>query len=203
MKKLVRSENFARRLIAARVEHGKKQYEVAEAMDVSPVTMNRFEKGERTPDVMQIKKLAEYIPVDLNWLIAGKTYRPGIPIHVERIEDQNVTDDEDGKIVNIEKRILVPGCANAEEAYQITDWSMSPRILKNDYVLVDRETPAVGDLVVYRDDHWKVKIGWLRAFTGEGERYLVAENQEYGRIEESKCHVIGRVVSSLRIDRYL
>lgn len=201
MKKLIRSENFARRLIAARVEHGKKQYEVAEAMNVSPVTMNRFEKGERTPDVMQIKELAGYIPIDLNWLITGETYRLGVPIHVERVD--HVVRDEEGKIVNLEKRILVPGCENSEEAYQVTDWSMSPRILKNDYVLVDRETPAVGDLVAYRDDHWKVKVGWLRAFNGEGERYLVAENQEYGRIEESKCHIIGRVVSSLRIDRYL
>jgi len=199
MKKTVRSEDFAHRLVETRQKQKLQQKDVARSIGVTPVTMNRFEKGERTPDVMQMKDLVEIMPVDLNWLITGRVFKnaganeekPGVAGVV--IFQGGVPKGE----------ILVPGCKGAIDAFQVMGMSMAPRILENDYVLVDRETPSVGDLVAYRDEYFQEKVGWLRAAGGDGEQYLVPENPGYVRESEEKCFIKGRVVCSVRVNHYL
>ena len=204
MKKVERCENFAKRLVEAREEHGVMAKDVAKFIGVTSGTMSRFENGVRTPDAMQIKQLAEILPVNLNWLITGRGCKDsrltgeeqGVPVYHSQRDHIKKGGDK-------EQNILIPEVKGATESYQVQDMFMSPRIMENDYVLVDREEPSIGDLVAYRNEYYDVQVGWLRAVGGDGERYFVPENPEYSRVPTSKCDVVGRVICSVKVDRYL
>lgn len=202
MKKMERCENLARRIFEAREAHGMMAKDVAKFIGVTVGTMSRFENGMSTPNAMQIKRLAEILPVNLNWLITGRGSRD---LRASR-EDRAVPVYE-GRRDYIQKggedpHIEIPGIEGATEAYQILDLSMSPRIMVNDYVLVDRNEPSVGDLVAFRNEYFDVKVGWLRAEGGDGERYYVPESPDYGRALASECSAIGRVICSVRVDMF-
>jgi transcriptional regulator with XRE-family HTH domain len=199
MKIIERCEKFARRLVEARETHGLRAKDVASQIGVNVSTMSRFENGVRTPGVLQIRMLAEIMPVNLHWLITGRGPSTFRAVDEEAVAPFGIIRDDHAA----EGRILVPGGEGAEQVYQVQDMFMSPRINENDYVFIDREEPSVGDLVVFRDESYQIRVGWLRKIQGEKGIYLVAENPENGRVLASKCDVLGRVICSVKVDRYL
>jgi transcriptional regulator with XRE-family HTH domain len=199
MKIIERCEKFARRLVEARETHGLRAKDVASQIGVNVSTMSRFENGVRTPGVLQIRMLAEIMPVNLHWLITGRGPSTFRAVDEEAVAPFGIIRDDHAA----EGRILVPGGEGAEQVYQVQDMFMSPRINENDYVFIDREEPSVGDLVVFRDESYQIRVGWLREIQGEKGIYLVAENPENGRVLASKCDVLGRVICSVKVDRYL
>ena len=59
------------RLRAARIEAGLKQGEVAEILNVSPVSVNRWENGKRIPTAEIINQLAKIYKTNSDFIIAG------------------------------------------------------------------------------------------------------------------------------------
>lgn len=57
------------RLIKLRENKQLKQFEVANLLSISPVTYNRYEKGEREPDHKMLKKLAVFFNVSTDYLL--------------------------------------------------------------------------------------------------------------------------------------
>ena len=65
------------RIIKLRENKQLKQFEVANLLNINPVTYNRYEKGEREPDHKMLKKLAIFFNVSTDYLL-GLTDIPDI-----------------------------------------------------------------------------------------------------------------------------
>ena len=60
------------RLIEVREKKQLRQVEAAKLLSISPVTYNRYEKGEREPDHSTLSKLAKFFNVSTDYLL-GRT----------------------------------------------------------------------------------------------------------------------------------
>ena len=79
------------RIIKLRENKQLKQFEVANLLSISPVTYNRYEKGEREPDHKMLKKLAVFFNVSTDYLL-GLT---DIPNTIDDyIKKSNINNDE-------------------------------------------------------------------------------------------------------------
>lgn len=198
MKIIEQHEDFSSRLVQAREDHGLLAKDVAGSIGVNATTMSRFENGVRTPSIQHINKLAEFIPVNLHWLITGRGPRifrgkdPGADTPFEIIKD-----DLPG-----EGKIIVPGGEKADMVYQLSSNWMEPRILEGDFIFVDWVAPSTNDMVAFRHKSIRVMAGWLRDFDKDGKRVIEAEKPQNGFISESECNIIGRVISSVRVAHY-
>nr|WP_302937344.1 helix-turn-helix transcriptional regulator [Megamonas funiformis] len=84
------------RLIKLRENKALKQFEVANLLNINPVTYNRYEKGEREPDHKMLKKLAVFFNVSTDYLL-GLTDIPNIIddyIKKSNIKQTHLTNDE-------------------------------------------------------------------------------------------------------------
>ena len=68
--------NFGDRLKAARINKGMTQEQLAAALGIAKSTLTGYEKGNREPDVFKIKKLAETLDVDANYLLGIEKSSP-------------------------------------------------------------------------------------------------------------------------------
>lgn len=62
---------FSSRLRFLRERNGLLQKEAAEKLNIGQVTYNRYEKGEREPDINTLKKLAEFFNVTTDYLLGN------------------------------------------------------------------------------------------------------------------------------------
>ena len=84
------------RIIKLRENKQLKQFEVANLLNINPVTYNRYEKGEREPDHKMLKKLAIFFNVSTDYLL-GLTDIPDIIddyIKKSNIKQTLLTNDE-------------------------------------------------------------------------------------------------------------
>ncbi len=65
--------NFGSRLKCARVAAGYTQTELGKLVGVAKSTLAGYEKGNREPDVLKIKKIAQSLGVSADYLIIGET----------------------------------------------------------------------------------------------------------------------------------
>lgn len=65
------------RLIELRERQGKTQEAVAEACNISRVTLARYENGTREPVAKNVSKLAQYYGVTVDYLLGRESHRPG------------------------------------------------------------------------------------------------------------------------------
>lgn len=65
-------EGFAQRISTLRKQSGMTQNEMAEKLGVSFQAVSLWERGEATPDVEKLEKIAELYQVSLDWLLKGK-----------------------------------------------------------------------------------------------------------------------------------
>lgn len=68
--------SFGQRLVEARKNLGITQKGLAEAIGISAVRLNYWEKDKRQPDVEMIKKLASVLGVSGDYLIGNEEPRP-------------------------------------------------------------------------------------------------------------------------------
>jgi len=197
MKVIERCERFARRLVEARETHGLRAKDVASQIGVNVSTMSRFENGVRTPGVLQIRMLAEIMPVNLHWLVTGRGPSTFRTADEKAVAPFGIVRDD----IAAEGKVLVPGGEKADMVYQLKSKWMEPRIMEGDYIFVEWDTPSVNDLVAFRHQSNRVMAGWLRELDG-GKRKIEAEKPQNGFISESECKILGRVVCSVRVDRY-
>jgi len=66
---------FGERLKKARKKSGMTQMELAQKLNLTDATLNRYEKGHRKPDPETLSKIAEILHVSVDWLL-GRTDNP-------------------------------------------------------------------------------------------------------------------------------
>jgi transcriptional regulator with XRE-family HTH domain len=57
------------RIRARREKRGLKQLDVANALDISPQAVSKWERGENAPDVATLAPLARLLGVSVDWLL--------------------------------------------------------------------------------------------------------------------------------------
>lgn len=60
---------FVERLIELRVQKDLNQRELAKIIDVTQAGVSRWERGERTPDIVMLEKLAKFFDVSADYLL--------------------------------------------------------------------------------------------------------------------------------------
>lgn len=66
--------NIGERLKELRQTNNIKQYQLAQALNVHPTTITKYELGERTPDLKTICKIADYFDVSVDFLLGRTKY---------------------------------------------------------------------------------------------------------------------------------
>lgn len=62
-------EIFSNMLKKARIEAGYTQEEIAKILGISQITISRYEKGTREPDIETLGKLIDFYEIDANRLL--------------------------------------------------------------------------------------------------------------------------------------
>ena len=64
-------DDIGNRIRGRREKLGLKQQDIANALDVSPQAVSKWERGENAPDVTVLKPLARLLGVSIDWLLAA------------------------------------------------------------------------------------------------------------------------------------
>lgn len=110
------------RLIELRERQGKTQEAVAEACNISRVTLARYENGTREPVAKNVSKLAQYYGVTVDYLLGRESHRPGW-VKVETVATDAgmrpaVTPDD---LVSVRAAVDVSGSMGAGKSNMIND----------------------------------------------------------------------------------
>lgn len=181
------------RIRLKRKELGLSQAKLAEKLEISTNSVNRFECGHRTPDSKIITQMGEILCCDVSWLLSGGVKQPntgsGLPVY--RAWD-NVQDDG----VDFLGFLSYPDIRSGDFCFQVTDLQMFPMIGSGDIAIVQQDQLLNNKLVCVADDFGSIHIGWLRL--KEGTRYLVPENSNYSAILFENTRALGTVVGIVK-----
>lgn len=83
------NETFSRTLKKIRTDHGISQQSLAEKMYVTRPTIARWESGTRLPDATMIKRLAEVLGVDIDFLLSAAAESDDCP-NVILVDDRKL-----------------------------------------------------------------------------------------------------------------
>ena len=64
-------KDLGNRIRAQREKRGLKQQDIANALDISPQAVSKWERGENAPDVTVLSPLARLLGVSVDWLLAA------------------------------------------------------------------------------------------------------------------------------------
>jgi transcriptional regulator with XRE-family HTH domain len=64
-------QDLGERIRLRREKLGLKQQDVANALDISPQAVSKWERGENGPDITALRPLARLLDVTVDWLLAG------------------------------------------------------------------------------------------------------------------------------------
>lgn len=67
----MRLRDLGRRIRARREHRGLKQQDVANALNVSPQAVSKWERGENAPDITALAPLAQLLDVTVDWLLGA------------------------------------------------------------------------------------------------------------------------------------
>lgn len=110
------------RLIELRERQGKTQEAVAEACNISRVTLARYENGTREPVAKNVSKLAQYYGVTVDYLLGRENYRPGwIKVETAAREAGMQPDAAPDTPVSVRAVVDVSGSMHAGKSDMIND----------------------------------------------------------------------------------
>ena len=94
------------------------------------------------------------------------------------------------------KVLDVPG-VEGDYAYRVRDEAMLPQLRPGDYVVVNKQEPNLGDLVLCLSETGLVQV--RRMSRGDSGMLLLADNSAYGpATTDEKNTVLGRVCQVIR-----
>jgi len=190
-------EALGGRIRSRRKVLGWSQSELAEKIEVSTNTINRFEGGHRVPDARLIIRLGEVLECDLAWLIAGTNgihtlEAAGIPLYDDWDHDQ-----DNGRVYG---NLNHPDFSDGDFGVRITGQAMAPLFTDEDIVIVQKAECHPGTLVCAVDEYGAFQVRWLRE--KDGNWWLVPENSIYPAIEARRAAILGNVIGSIRSHRF-
>ncbi|NOZ70109.1 MAG: helix-turn-helix domain-containing protein [Deferribacteres bacterium] len=192
------------RIKKARTRAGITQGELARMLGITYPTLNRYERGHRTPDAALLNRMAKILECDPGWLLSGKgeddERAPSAARPLTRTPVLRKVPDRFPERVSeeITEYISLPDVPRGAFSLIVRGESMSPAIRDSDYVIfVPRRDIADGDLIVVNDE-WGESI--VRRYRKRGSKaFLVSENPEYPAIKLSRrCRIMGKVIAVWR-----
>ena len=112
------SQTFSKTLKKLRTERGLSQQALANKMFVTRPTIARWESGTRLPDAMMIKRLAEILGVDVNFLLSAAAQSDECP-NVIIVDDRKVVLSGGIKVLEeVIPNATVTGFSDADEAIE-------------------------------------------------------------------------------------
>ncbi len=204
-KNLNMPNNLGERIKRVRVKAGLTQGELARRLGIAYPTLNKYERGHRTPDARLLSQIAKLLACDPGWLLTGESglhdmlsvpeAAPAIQIPlISKVTDdfpEHVSEDISGYI-------SLPHIPQGAYSIIVKGDSMSPLIRDGDYVIfVPDNDLKNGDIVVV-NDMWGESI--LRRYRGKKLKvFLVSDNPEYPVLALDKNHkIIGKVIAVWR-----
>ncbi len=153
------NERFNQRLKQLREEHRLSQRELAKELkiNVTPVAISQWETGITEPKMSNLKALADFFKVDIEWLNSGKTKATEIDrtdpriLHIAPIQLDTVKKPINQFIALSED--LIYETQNVGW-FEVEGNSMSPLIPNGSTVIVDR-----GNLTIKDDSLYLLDIG--------------------------------------------
>ncbi len=194
------THDFGDRLKEARVAAGLGQSGLADAIEMSQNSVNRFERGYSVPAGDVVVWIAEILNVDVNWLLTGDiSGRTNflVPIREPHVESDGSKTDRFDRTENF---ISLPGTKEYDRVVRMPDLSMVPRIYEQDLVITRFAEVKPGDLVAFFDEYCTFHVRWFRRI--DGKDFFVAENNDYPPIRFDSSKIFDRVVSSVRITEF-
>ena len=74
---------FKDRLRSARIYRGKTLQETADAMEVTLITIQKYESGQREPSLFLLAKLADFLNVPVDFLLCRDEYLHSLGVSVD------------------------------------------------------------------------------------------------------------------------
>lgn len=191
--------NFANRFKEVRIAKNLTQTECAEKLQISLQTVNRLERGHRTPDAELAVRIAETFNCGLVWLLTGRPQESGsacsghsCPLLSVLPLDLTTPPKE-----AIEGWISFPELPSGTMAIRCRDDAMSPLVKWGDLVIFAVGECHPGNLAVLADQMGQASIRRMHVVMGL-PTFLV-ENQEYVRREgQPELRCVGRVIKIVR-----
>lgn len=193
----ISDESIGRKIASRRKEKNLTQPELAELIGISTNSVNRLERGHRSPTVEELTKICDVLEFGKFRLTNG----------VETVDSDKkrlipVFDGKDITGVFTPKdrqraSMLLPGYEDADFVISMVGNSMAPRIADGDLLVVKCCQVNFGDLVAFVDQWRGFQVRWKRAV--DSREVYVPENPEYRPIEGEAIKLIGKVVAAVKV----
>ncbi|SEA34455.1 SOS-response transcriptional repressor LexA (RecA-mediated autopeptidase) [Desulfuromusa kysingii] len=186
---------FAQKLKKVREESALSQKAFAEKLGIGPVSMNRLEKGNQSPDVHVLVGLRTLFGVDLNWLLNDNAapesaIKPSIPVY--DASQLNLPEDQRQR-----STVLDIPAVEGDYAYRVKDEAMLPQVRQGDFVVVQQHQPVLGDLLLCLTETGLVQVRRLSRVNNQ--MVLAADNPIYDQIVPAENRtVLGKILRVVR-----
>lgn len=184
-------DKFWERVRQVRRQVGLSQAEFGKKIGISLPSVVRMEQdGASVPRADLVVKIAELFACDLTWLLTGKQGVASNAVPVLRSIRQDGGEATLGCLA-------IPEVEGGATAIKITGDDAVPSILPGDYVVLAKETPVNGDLVVFESQWGEARA--RRLVIDDNVRRLVAEMQNVpDKIVDETVKVVGKIMLIVR-----
>ncbi len=200
------ANRLSARIKTARSRAGITQGDLAKMLGITYPTLNRYERGHRTPDAVLLSRMAKMLECDPGWLLSGKGDDDDDKQPVSRAVPstrtpvlRKVPDNFPERVSEeITEYISLPDVPRGAFSLIVKGESMSPAIRDSDYIIfVPAKDIADGDIIVV-NDVWGESI--VRRYRKKDmTAFLVGDNPEYPMIKcDRHCRIIGKVIAVWR-----
>jgi len=196
--------SIGERIVSARDRAGFNQSELARRLNISPQSIQQWEKGKTTPKSGRLKNLSLALGVSQAWLIGGgdnvRDYVPptamrGVPL-VNYVQAGHWSESTEGAKEADLVSCPVP-CSHGTFALEVVGESMEPVYMAGDVLFVDPNVEAINndDVIAYLED--EEQATFKRLVLEPGSKRLKALNPEWApRYAEinGNCRIVGTVI---------
>ena len=190
-------DNIGARIAFERKKKKLTQPQISEIVGISVNTVNRLEKGHRSPDLVELAKFGEVLECDVQKLLFGDQAESFSAEKSVAVFDGKDVTDVDLPLDRQKGRFLLPGHEDADCVIKMNGDSMAPRIGDGDLLVIKRSDSVDVGLVAFVDEWGGFQVRWMRRINGQD--VFVPENLEYRPLKGAKVKIIGKVVASVKV----
>ena len=196
---------LAGRIKSARKKAGLTQVTLAKKLGIAYPTLNKYERGHRTPDASLLNRMAKMLGCNPGWLLSGENLNIDVQsvseaITLSQTPVLNNVPDNFPESVHEEttEYISLPDLPDGSYSLIVKDDSMSPAIKENDYVVFKPAENFENGNVLVVNNEWGESI--LRRYRIKNSNiYLASDNPEYPAVMHDKNYkIIGKVIAVWR-----
>lgn len=191
-------KNLGSRIKEARKRAALTQEKLAKKLGIAYPTLNKYEKGHRTPDAELLGRMSRLLNCDPGWLLTGEDEGFREPAARIPILSRVPAGFPDNVSLEIIEYISLPDVPYGSCALIVKDEGMFPIIRDGDYIVfIPKEDIKNGDVVVVNDEWGESMLKRYRE--KNGEIFLVSDNTEYPTFRFNEQYkIMGKVIGVWR-----